>query len=594
MARRLAAIIAADVVGYSRLMQADEAGTLDRLKFLRKELVQPKITSHGGRIVKLMGDGLLAEFPSVVEAVQSAIDIQHAVARHESDLPAERRITLRIGVNLGDIMVEGSDIYGDGVNVAARLESMAEPGGVCLSGKAYQEVRNKLAAAFEDLGEREVKNIEGPVRIYRWTDDNIHPMHGMPGSGGTLPLPDKPSIAVLPFMNISADTEQEYLVDGLVEEIITELSCFRSLFVIARNSSFVYKGRVVNVRDVGRQLGVRYVVEGSVRRVGQRLRIAVQLIQAESSSNVWADRFECGMDEVFEVQDEISQKIVTQLIGRLELAERERVFRRAAGSLSAYELLLKGKGVLGRGSREDILEARKLFEHAVELDDSYAQAYVQLAESYISESRSIWTTSPDVAAARAHELARKAVELDDCDSDAHLNLAWGYFRAKGNFELAQHEIEKAMSLNPNNYSSYCFKSWYLSCAGDFDGSIDCAHEAIRRNPFLPDGCLYSIGFADYLAGRYEQALSAFRKITYPWIEVPACIAACHAKLGHGDNARQAAREFVARTETELEINPLESSEAWRAFWLNLMPFRDESTLNHLLDGLRIAGLPQHE
>ncbi len=292
MERRLAAILAADVVGYSRLMGEDETGTLDRLKSLRKEMVQPKIKERKGRFVKLMGDGLLAEFPSVVEAVQCAVDIQQDMAGREAGVPDERRIRLRIGVNLGDIIVEGSDIYGDGVNVAARLESLAEPGGICISGKVYEEVRNKLPSAFEDLGEREVKNIAKPVRVYRWTDAAADPMPGMAGAEGALSLPDKPSIAVLPFTNMSGDPEQEYFSDGITEDIITELSRFPELFVTARNSAFVFKGKAVDIKDVSKKLGVRYLVEGSVRKAGIGVRITAQLIDSSLCCHVWAYRYD--------------------------------------------------------------------------------------------------------------------------------------------------------------------------------------------------------------------------------------------------------------------------------------------------------------
>jgi adenylate cyclase len=330
--RKLTTILAADVVGYSRLMGEDEAGTLARLKSLRKELMQPKIAGGRGRVVKLMGDGLLAEFPSVVEAVRCAVDIQQDMAGREADLPDERRLRLRIGVNLGDIIVEGSDIYGDGVNIAARLEGLAEPGGICISGKVYEEVRNKLPTAFEDLGEQEVKNIAEPVRVYRWTDAAVDPM---PGTVGALPLPDKPSIAVLPFTNMSGDPEQEYFSDGITEDIITALSKFRWFFVISRNSTFVYKGQAVDIKQVGRELGVRYVLEGSVRKTANRVRISAQLIEAETGKHVWAERYDRSLEDIFELQDEITSTIAAAVEPELAGSERMRSMRKPTEHLDA-------------------------------------------------------------------------------------------------------------------------------------------------------------------------------------------------------------------------------------------------------------------
>jgi adenylate cyclase len=331
--RRLAAILAADVVGYSRLMSEDETGTLERLKSLRKELVQPKIKERKGRIVKLMGDGLLAEFPSVVEAVQCAIDIQQSMIGREADLPDERRISLRIGVNLGDIIVEGSDIYGDGVNVAARLEALADPGGICISGPAFELVDGKLDLTFDDIGEQQVKNIARPVRVYRLAlgSQQTSPSKHL---AEPLPLPDKPSIAVLPFTNMSGDPEQEYFSDGITEDIITELSRFRSLFVIARNSSFHYKGQSPKVQDVGCELGVRYVVEGSVRKAGNRIRVTAQLVEASSGNHLWAERYDRDLEDIFAVQDELVRTITSTVGGRVESAGEIRADRLSESDLS--------------------------------------------------------------------------------------------------------------------------------------------------------------------------------------------------------------------------------------------------------------------
>jgi len=351
MERRLAAILAADVVGYSRLMGMDEAGTLRRLKALRRDLVQPKIAEHKGRVVKLMGDGLLAEFPSVVEAVQCAARIQEEIGGRDPGASEAERIRLRIGVNLGDVIVEGSDIYGDGVNVAARLEGLAEPGGVCISGHVFDAIDGKLALACEDIGARQVKNIAKPVHVYRLT------LAGGPTpaerAAGPFQLLDRPSIAVLPFTNLSGDREQEYFSDGITEDIITELSRFRALFLIARNSSFAFKSRSENVKNIARELGVEYIVEGSVRKSGSRVRITAQLIEADSGNHLWAERYDRNMEDIFAVQDEVTQAIVAALPGRVDAAAVEQGRRRPTESLTAYDFLLRGEWLLRSGCFDD-------------------------------------------------------------------------------------------------------------------------------------------------------------------------------------------------------------------------------------------------
>jgi len=363
-------------------MGKDEAGMLGRLKSLRKELVQPKIAEGRGRIVKLMGDGLLAEFPSVVEAVRCAVDIQQDMAGREAGLPDERRIRLRIGVNLGDIIVEGSDIYGDGVNVAARLEGLAEPGGICISGKVYEEVRNKLPTAFEDLGEQEVKNIAEPVRVYRWTDAAADPMSGTAGAEGALPLPDKPSIAVLPFTNMSGDPEQEYFSDGITEDLITDLSKISGLFVIARNSTFSYKGQQVKVRQVAEELGVRYVLEGSVRRAGSQVRINAQLIDATTGGHLWADRYDGTLEDIFGLQDRVTQQIVAALAVELTDEEEAQQGRHDTENASAHDAYLQGWAHYKLLTPESLAKAVPFFEEAIRLDPSYAKAHAALASVY--------------------------------------------------------------------------------------------------------------------------------------------------------------------------------------------------------------------
>ncbi len=377
--RRLAAILSADVVGYSRLMEEDEDGTLSVLQAHRAELIDPTIAAHRGRIVKLMGDGALVEFASVVDAVECAVAVQRGMAQRNANVPEDKRIDFRIGINLGDIIIEGTDIYGDGVNVAARLQELAAPGGIALSATAHEHAMAKVDVGFRDGGEHELKNITKPVRIYHWSDD-ASPQADMADTESSLPLPDKPSIAVLPFDNMSGDPEQEFFADGLTEDIITELSRFRSLFVIARTSSFAFKGQSVNVGEIGRKLGVQYVVEGSIRKAGDQVRITAQLVEAETGNHIWAERYDRELADIFAVQDEVVQAIVGTLVGRLAKAGAERALRKSGENLTAYDLVLRGKHYLERGSKDDVLEARAIFEQALELDPNHARAYIGLAD----------------------------------------------------------------------------------------------------------------------------------------------------------------------------------------------------------------------
>jgi adenylate cyclase len=363
VSRKLAAILAADIAGYSRLMGADEEGTLERLKAHRRELIDPKIAEHHGRIVKTTGDGMLVEFASVVDAVRCAVEVQECMVERNADLASDQRITFRVGINLGDIIIDGDDIHGDGVNIAARLEAMAEPGMVCLSAAAWEQVRGKVPFGADDLGEHQLRNIERPVRVFRITSGASAMATRKP-----LPLPDKPSVAVLPFANLSGDPEQEYFADGMVEDIITALSRYRWLFVIARNSSFTYKGRAVDLKQVARELGVRYVLEGSVRKAASRVRIAGQLIDGSTGAHLWADRFEGALEDIFDLQDRVTASVVGAIAPRLEQAEIERAKRKPTENLDAYDYFLRGTASLHLFTRDSLLEARSLYQRATELD----------------------------------------------------------------------------------------------------------------------------------------------------------------------------------------------------------------------------------
>jgi adenylate cyclase len=375
--RKLAAILAADVAGYSRLTGLDEEGTLERLRNLRRELINPAVSLHRGRVVKTTGDGILIEFLSVVDAVRCALDVQRGMDRQNADVPTEKRIEFRVGINVGDVVVEGEDLLGDSVNVAARLEGIAEPGGICISDTAYQQVRDKVDARFQDAGEQQLKNISRPVRVYR-----VRPSEAA-SSRPALPLPDKPSIAVLPFKNMSGDPEQEYFADGIVEEIITALSRFRQLFVIARNSSFTYKGRAVDEKQVGRELGVRYVLEGSVRRSGDRVRVTGQLIDAVTGAHLWADRFDGALEDIFDLQDRVTTSVVGAIAPKLEQAEIDRAKRKPPENLDAYDYYLRGMASHYQSwSKDAINEALRLYYKAIELDPDFASAYGAAARCY--------------------------------------------------------------------------------------------------------------------------------------------------------------------------------------------------------------------
>ena len=583
--RRLAAVLAADVVGFSRLMEQDETSTLTTLKARRKRVLEPLVSQHQGRIFKIVGDGVLIEFNSAVSAVQCAIELQRNMTEANCELPEARHIVLRIGVNLGDVIVEGSDLYGDGVNISSRLEGIAEPGGVFISGTAFDYIRNKVDANFEDLGTQKLKNISEPVRVYR--------VVGIPRAPVTTPeaFIDKPSIAVLPFLNMSTDAEYGYLADGIAEDIITELSRFRSFCVIARNSSFVYKNRSANVRDIGRELGVQYLLEGSVRRAGDRIRITAQLVEAATGKHLWAEHYDRNVEDVFSVQDEITHTIVASLPGHVEGAEQARALQRSTESFSAYDHWLRGRHFLNKGrSKDDVLQARSHFEKAIELDPSYASAYVELAESYYAEYQSPWTESREAAADRIFELSHRAVELDPHDSRTHLELAWSYLNVKGDLDLAQIQVDQALALNPNDYYNYCFGGWLYACSGELEHAVTCSDEALRRSPVVSDGCLETRLVAEYLGGNYHGSVMAFGRMLQPSLTCYAWMAAVYAQLGRAKEASEMADTFRRRVEVLPWAPQGDSSDEWRQYWAREFRAKDLAAREHLFDGLRKAGL----
>jgi TolB-like protein/Flp pilus assembly protein TadD len=538
MNRRLAAIAVADVVGYSRLMEMDEAGTLAALKERRKTIVEPVVKAHGGRIVKVMGDGVLIEFTSAVNAVKAALEVQGKMVEANADLQETNRIALRIGINLGDVIGEGSDIYGDGVNIAARLEALAEPGGICLSAKVHHEVRGKIEFTAEDMGEQTLKNIAEPVRVFK-VSDSVLPSD----RSASLTLPSKPSIAVLPFTNMSGDPEQQYFSDGITEDIITELSRSRGLFVIARNSSFSYRDKAIDVRRIARELGVRYIVEGSVRKMGSRIRITAQLIDAVLGNHLWSERFDRNIKELFDVQDELTQTIVTTMTGRLEDAEIRNASNRRTESLSAYDCLLRGAQLLRDYAPGVNRRARELFEQAVALDPKYALAHAYLALSLLVEND--YGNASSAIKQRALDAAQTAIRLDPRESRCHVYLGQVY-RLRNEYDLAISHLERGLALNPNDAVGMVHLSVVLGVSGRAEEGIELLHRAIRLDPFL-NFYWGTLALNLYALRRYEEALAASRKLgsnKSPW--QMAREAACLAQLGHLDEARALAAEVIRR------------------------------------------------
>jgi TolB-like protein len=532
--RKLAAILAADVVGYSRLMGADEEGTLARLKALRTELVDPKIAEHHGRIVKTTGDGLLVEFQSVVDAMRCAIGWQSAMA--ERAQPAESRIDFRIGVNLGDVIIDADDIYGDGVNIAARLEAMAEPGCICISRTVLTQTRGKLDFPVEDLGDRVLKNIVQPVHVFRVLTEQK-----LMAEPAALPLPDKPSIAVLPFQNLSGDPEQEYFADGMVEEIITALSRVRWLFVIARNSSFTYKGQAVDVKQVGRELGVRYVLEGSVRKGGNRVRITGQLIDAVTGTHLWADRFDGSLEDVFELQDQIATSVAGVIEPALLAAETRRSAARPTADLGAYDLYLRALAIFFPITQERLLEALGLLEQAIAIDPRYGPALSWAASCHMQLNFAGWAGEPEANRRKGVDLARRALQAAENDPGVLANAAQVLAVFGEDIGATIGLIDRALALTPS-----FARGWYVSgllrlYAGQPDVAIEHVETSLRLSPRERVGTPLSVmGHAYFFKRRFDEAatkllLSIQENPGYP----PAYrfLAACYAHMGRLDEAR---------------------------------------------------------
>jgi adenylate cyclase len=568
--RRLAAILAADVVEYSRLMEQDEAGTLTMLK-ARWEMLKPLIARHHGRIFKVAGDGVLVEFASAVNAVQCAIDLQHAMGAANGDLLEDRRIVLRIGINLGDVVVDGGDRYGDGVNIAARLEAIAEPGGILVSGTIYDHARNKIDASFEDLGSQGLKNLTEPVRVYR--------ISGMPRvRWERRNATEKTAVAVLPFANLSGDSGQDYFSDGITEDIITELARYRSLSVIARNSSFAFKDKAVKVQEIAKELGAAYVVEGSVRKAGARIRITVQLIEAAGGTHLWAERYDRPAEDVFAIQDEVVRTVVATLVGRLDAVRAEGLRRRPTASLSAYDCVLRGNA-LPVGDPVHEAAAHQLFEQAVALDPEYARAYAHLAISYAKRWQDDMSGSSRELD-RAFELATRAVVLDPQEIVCHTALSYVQV-CRRHYDEAEFHARKALALNPNRPNVLATLASVLTRASQPDEAVTLMAEAMRLDPHHPTWYWTELGLAHFTARRYAEAVGAIRhrpNLPFYW---QAYVAACSAKLGK-DEAMRAATAEVMRLRPDFSRTAFASHESYKL----------AEDFDHLLEGLRKAGLPE--
>jgi TolB-like protein/class 3 adenylate cyclase/tetratricopeptide (TPR) repeat protein len=590
--RRLAAVLSADVAGYSRLMGRDEEGTLAQLKSFRKALIDPAIAEHRGRIVKTTGDGMLVEFASAVDAARCAVEIQRGMARQNTDVSQDQRIEFRIGIHLGDIIIDDNDIFGDGVNIAARLEGIAAPGGVCISDDAQRQIRGKVDIAFDDMGFQTLKNITEPMRAWRMLLGNASasapPMEVSVGSGQVLALPDKPSIAVLPFENMSGDPEQDYFADGMVEDIITALSRFRALFVIARNSSFTYKGRAVDVKQVGRELGVRYVLEGSVRKAANRVRITGQLVDTGTGAHLWADRFDGGLGDIFDLQDQVTESVVGAIAPAVEKAEIERAKRKPTGSLDAYALYLRGLARYYQfASRQAHDEALRLFNSAIELDPDFASAYARAASCYVGAKGSGWISGTANEIAEVKRLAQRAVELGKDDAIALAASGWALAYIVRDLGIAAALIDRALVLNSNLAEAWNFGGWIKNWLGEPESAIERFARAMRLSPLDPSLIVVRGGtaHAHFFLGRYDEAASwaAMTLQDNPDFQGGLRIeAASNAMAGRLEQAHKA----VARLR---QLNP-----ALRVSNLKDLvgPYRHAQDLSRYEEGLRQAGLPE--
>ena len=587
MERRLAAIMLTDMVGYSRLMGLDEEGTIARQKAHREEIIDRNISAHGGRIVKTTGDGLLVEFPSVVDAVKCAVDVQRELAERDADTPEDRRVQYRIGINLGDIVIDGDDILGDGVNVAARLEGLSEPGGICIAGNVFDQVRNKLDVAFRDLGDQELKNIPNPVRAYQVVLDEKDLDQADRNSATPLPVENKSSIAVLPFANMSGDPEQDYFADGITEDIITALSNVRTFMVLARNSTFVYKGKSVDARQIGRDLNVNYMIEGSVRRAGDRVRVTAQLIETATGDHLWAERYDGTLDDIFDLQDRITSKIVGTVEPELVRAEGLRLRGKPPENMAAYDWLLRGQAYMHNVTPEDTRRALECFEKAIELDPNYGRAYAFATWCHRREvmERGSQALSKDDQR-KVMGLARNALRCDRNDPFVLGYVAATFAFIGKDFDEALALNDRALSMHPNSIRFLAGKARYSCFKGDTVQAIQAGERAIAINPNEPAIWViyWSIAEAYLQELRFEEAVEFARQAIRHNENLGSGYFILAAALAHLGNEGEAKKALAAA----LNIN---SGMTITTFQENYHVARFKN-LDAYLDGLRKAGLPE--
>ncbi len=582
--RRLAAILSADVVGYSRLMGIDEAGTLARLKAVRRDLIDPLITAHSGRTVKLMGDGALVEFASAVDAVTCAIEVQKQILERNADSPEDSRIQFRIGINVGDIIVDGDDIYGDGVNVAARIQALADPGGIYISRGAAEQVRDKVPIKIETRGEQTVKNIARPIEVFCIiADDRDAIVVAVNKSEIHVQTPmvvDKPSIAVLAFNNMSGDPEQEYFSDGISEDIITDLSKLSELHVIARNSTFNYKGKGIDVKQVGRDLGVRYVLEGSVRKAGNRVRVTGQLIDAANGEHIWADRFDRDLTDIFAVQDELTREIISALKVKLTPEQKGRLARKNNIDVEAYNLFLRGREQAQLHTKSNNVEARTLLERAIAINPDFAAAHAYVAFTRLNDY--VIGRGDERSLQACLEVATRAVAMDDEDPYAHfvfsLILLW-----HREYDRAFAEVQRCLALAPSSAEGHLHLASMQYYCGDPSSSIDMLNAYMRLDPFYPELALHFLAQAQHSLGQFDAAVATLklRLERNPNSETAyALLASCYGHLGRIAEGRSAWAE-VMRIAPDFSVE-----QRWRT-----LPFRNPDDFEHRVEGLRKAGLP---
>ena len=581
--RRLTAILAADVAGYSRLIGADEEGTLAQLKAFRKTLVDPTIAKHRGRIVKTTGDGMLVEFASAVDAARCAVELQRGMADENTEIPQAKRIEFRIGIHLGDIIIDDNDIFGDGVNIAARLESIAVPGGISISRAVHDQVRDRINVCFDDKGEIALKNIARPVQVFAISGAKESKTTVSPESKPALALPDKPSIAVLPFTNMSGDPEQDYFADGIAEDVLTTLSKIQELLVIDRNSSFVFKGQARDIREIGRMLGARYVLEGSVRKAGNRVRLAAQLIDSLNCGHVWADRFEGVLDDVFELQDRITQDIVAALEVRLTFGEEVRVWRKRSGSPLVYEHFLKGRTLYVNFAKHTHAQARSEFERALAINPVYTPALSLLGFTLTDQARFGWEKDEATTYEAALQCAARALAVDPDSGDAYVAL--GYTRL---FQRRHDEAlaagEKAIALSPNGAGAYHMAGMFHGYAGDFRKAAEYEKQAQRLSPLSRNESTVDEARARFHLGDLVAARDIASRVLLErprWLTAQAVLTAALWNLGSEEEARGTVRKMLANHPN------LTASR-----WAQGLPYRRQTDLHALVTPLRLAGLPE--